>query len=181
MGHLPHREHRRGQTHEKRHREVPWALLVAMRNVLAHDYFGVNVELVWNTVESDLLDLRYLILNRWHGSPDRSDFQAPGIPCSSNRAEPLWRPGWFAITFRRRVIDAGVHGVGDFTAALATGMGPEIQPRPRGSGSASRTCTGFLGQRGIDVQFAVARPDDHQWAPGELRPEQAFAAIPIDT
>lgn len=40
------------------HPEVPWAQVVAMRNVLAHDYFGIDVERVWNVVERDLPDLR---------------------------------------------------------------------------------------------------------------------------
>lgn len=40
------------------HPEVPWAQIVAMRNVLAHDYFGIDIERVWNAVERDLPDLR---------------------------------------------------------------------------------------------------------------------------
>ena len=37
---------------------VPWREMVAMRNVLAHDYFGIDVEQVWTTVEGDLPPLR---------------------------------------------------------------------------------------------------------------------------
>lgn len=40
------------------HPEVPWAEIVAMRNVLAHDYFGIDVERVWIAVERDLPVLR---------------------------------------------------------------------------------------------------------------------------
>lgn len=40
------------------HPEIPWAQVVAMRNVLAHDYFGIDVERVWNAVERDLPELR---------------------------------------------------------------------------------------------------------------------------
>jgi len=36
------------------HPEVPWPQLVAMRNVLVHDYFGIDVEEVWSTVQRDL-------------------------------------------------------------------------------------------------------------------------------
>lgn len=38
--------------------KVPWRAMVAMRNVLAHDYFGIDVEQVWATVEGDLPPLR---------------------------------------------------------------------------------------------------------------------------
>lgn len=37
-----------------RHSAIPWREIVAMRNVLAHDYFGIDVERVWSTVERDL-------------------------------------------------------------------------------------------------------------------------------
>lgn len=37
---------------------VPWAEIVALRNVLVHEYFRVNLELVWRIVEQDLPDLR---------------------------------------------------------------------------------------------------------------------------
>src|SRR4051812_27364247 len=37
-----------------RHPEVPWAGIKAMRNVLVHFYFGINLEKVWNTVTVDV-------------------------------------------------------------------------------------------------------------------------------
>jgi uncharacterized protein with HEPN domain len=41
-----------------RHPQVPWAEMAAMRNVLVHDYFGIDVERVWRTLDRDLPAIR---------------------------------------------------------------------------------------------------------------------------
>ena len=42
----------------QRHAEVPWSQIAAMRNLIVHDYFGVDLEQVWRVVERDLPILR---------------------------------------------------------------------------------------------------------------------------
>lgn len=36
------------------HPEVPWGFAYEMRNALAHGYFKVDLEIVWNTIHNDL-------------------------------------------------------------------------------------------------------------------------------
>jgi uncharacterized protein with HEPN domain len=38
--------------------EIPWASIRAMRNVIAHDYAGVDAAVVWKTVRQRLPELR---------------------------------------------------------------------------------------------------------------------------
>ncbi len=40
------------------HPEIPWPAIVAMRHVLVHQYFDVDPEEVWITVDRDLPDLK---------------------------------------------------------------------------------------------------------------------------
>ncbi|MEX0269379.1 DUF86 domain-containing protein [Leptolyngbyaceae cyanobacterium UHCC 1019] len=40
------------------HSEVPWAAIVEFRNILVHEYFRVNLEIVWKIVEQDLPNLK---------------------------------------------------------------------------------------------------------------------------
>ncbi len=34
--------------------EIPWRELVAFRNILVHQYLGIDLELVWQVIERDL-------------------------------------------------------------------------------------------------------------------------------
>ncbi len=40
------------------HPEIPWSQIIGMRNILAHRYFGIDVDIVWSAIEHDLPDLK---------------------------------------------------------------------------------------------------------------------------
>jgi uncharacterized protein with HEPN domain len=42
----------------KQNSNLPWAEIVAMRNLLVHRYYEVNLEIVWLVVEQDLPDIK---------------------------------------------------------------------------------------------------------------------------
>ncbi|WP_233236838.1 DUF86 domain-containing protein [Bordetella sp. LUAb4] len=44
------------------HSRIPFASAYQMRNAVAHGYFAVDYELVWNTIQRDLPALRDLLL-----------------------------------------------------------------------------------------------------------------------
>lgn len=44
------------------HPEVPWLVMVAMRNRVSHAYFSVDQEIVWKTIRNDLPGMKEQIL-----------------------------------------------------------------------------------------------------------------------
>jgi uncharacterized protein with HEPN domain len=40
------------------HPEVPWSSIVGMRNILVHQYFEIDTDIVWTVVETDLPKLK---------------------------------------------------------------------------------------------------------------------------
>lgn len=38
--------------------DVPWPQIIAMRNVIAHEYFGIDLDTVWEVVDRDLPELK---------------------------------------------------------------------------------------------------------------------------
>ena len=40
------------------HSDIPWKEMAGIRDKLVHDYFGVDLEVVWNTASDDLLGLK---------------------------------------------------------------------------------------------------------------------------
>ncbi|MCK6462683.1 MAG: DUF86 domain-containing protein [Candidatus Pacebacteria bacterium] len=46
---------------KKKHPEIPFRDMSDMRNVLIHEYFGVNTKIVWDTCQDDLPKLKEVI------------------------------------------------------------------------------------------------------------------------
>lgn len=42
--------------------DVPWGQIIALRNILAHEYFGVDASLVWESATGDMLSLREKVI-----------------------------------------------------------------------------------------------------------------------
>ena len=43
---------------KKRHKEIPWKDIAGMRDRIAHFYFGIDYNLVWDTIEKDIPELK---------------------------------------------------------------------------------------------------------------------------
>lgn len=46
---------------KKAHNTLPWSEMISMRNKVIHEYFGVDEEILWQTIQEDLPQLKELI------------------------------------------------------------------------------------------------------------------------
>ncbi len=43
---------------KKKYKEIPWREIIALRNKAIHEYFGIDPEILWQTIQNDLPDLK---------------------------------------------------------------------------------------------------------------------------
>ncbi|HEY9818991.1 MAG TPA: DUF86 domain-containing protein [Candidatus Obscuribacterales bacterium] len=44
---------------EVSHPEIPWDDVRGMRNIVIHEYFQVNLSIIWQTIQDDLVSLEF--------------------------------------------------------------------------------------------------------------------------
>ena len=54
------------------HQEIEWRELVAFRNILVHDYLGINLDLVWELIDRELAPLKQQFETGLRGLDDSS-------------------------------------------------------------------------------------------------------------
>ena len=53
---------RLGHTYKAHHPEIPWQKIKDFRNIIAHDYFGIDADEIWDIITNSLLPLEEKII-----------------------------------------------------------------------------------------------------------------------
>lgn len=56
---------------QEKHPDIPWGRMISMRNKVIHEYSGVDVEILWQTIQEDLPQLK----EQMKGLPELSEEQ----------------------------------------------------------------------------------------------------------
>lgn len=51
------------ESFKKSHSEIPWQKIKDFRNIIAHDYFGIDADEIWDIIQTKLLPLKKDIEN----------------------------------------------------------------------------------------------------------------------
>lgn len=51
------------QEMQEKYSDIPWYQMKGMRNILIHEYFGVDNEMLWKTIQNDLPKLKTSLQN----------------------------------------------------------------------------------------------------------------------
>lgn len=46
---------------KEQHASVPWNAMIGMRNKVVHEYFGIDPEIIWKTIQQDMPELREVL------------------------------------------------------------------------------------------------------------------------
>ena len=60
------------QSIKENYPDIPWKEMAGIRDKLIHDYFGVDLEVVWNTATEDLFELKEKVDEAFTKSKDKN-------------------------------------------------------------------------------------------------------------
>lgn len=58
---------------KRKYPDIKWENIVGMRNILTHEYFNVDYEVVWKTIENRIPELRAVIQNMVNEIKEEND------------------------------------------------------------------------------------------------------------
>jgi len=56
---------------KQRYPDVPWKKMAGMRDKLVHEYFGVQLDVIWETIKKDLPQVKPLVEAVWRMEKER--------------------------------------------------------------------------------------------------------------
>lgn len=47
----------------QQHQDIPWKNMIGLRNIVIHEYFGIDMSIIWEIITKDLLSIKPTIQN----------------------------------------------------------------------------------------------------------------------